>query len=196
MFALAAWPLTALHAQTEYKMAGPYEVVARDGQYRSSKAGSEQDMRAALTSARRAASAKKASERQHYAQQARSIADAYAATLQRFDGHDAPLCTIQAFDLVRAMTLLAEGDTGQVPAAWEAMVRRAILPTIEQFDADSPYANGNWGAIVNRCRMACGILLKDSALYQKAIDYFLHANDNGSLPNYVAVAQPSGDITE
>ena len=186
MFALAAWPLTALHAQTEYKMAGPYEVVARDGQYRSSKAGSEQDMRAALTSARRAASAKKASERQHYAQQARSIADAYAATLQRFDGHDAPLCTIQAFDLVRAMTLLAEGGTGHVPAAWEAMVRRAILPTIEQFDADSPYANGNWGAIVNRCRMACGILLKDSALYQKAIDYFLHANDNGSLPNYVA----------
>ena len=32
---------------TNYKMAGPYEVVARDGQYRASKAGSERDMKAA-----------------------------------------------------------------------------------------------------------------------------------------------------
>ena len=31
----------------EYKLAGPYEVVARDGEFRSSKAGSERDMKAA-----------------------------------------------------------------------------------------------------------------------------------------------------
>ena len=33
--------------QIDYKLAGPYEVVARDGQYRSSKGGSERDMKAA-----------------------------------------------------------------------------------------------------------------------------------------------------
>ena len=34
-------------AQTDYKMAGPYEVVARDGQYAFTKGGSERDMKAA-----------------------------------------------------------------------------------------------------------------------------------------------------
>ena len=68
------------------------------------------------------------------------------------------------------------------------MIRRAMLPVIDQFEADSPYANGNWGAIVNRLRMACGIFLKDSTIYQQSIDYFLYANDNGSLPKYISTA--------
>ena len=162
------------HAQTDYanyKMAGPYEVVARDGHFRSSKAGSERDMRAALVCAREGHSAK-----------ALEIINAYAATLKGFDGHDAPLCCIQAFDLVRAMTLMRT----QAKPEWALMVRRAILPTIDKFEADSPYANGNWGAIVNRCRMACAIFLQDSTLYQAAVDYYLHANDNGALPRYIS----------
>ncbi|MDO4171158.1 MAG: alginate lyase family protein, partial [Prevotellaceae bacterium] len=108
--------------------------------------------------------------------------NAYANTLQRFDGHDAPLCTIQGFDLVRAMTLLRKYQTPE----WAAMVRRAIMPTIRKFDADSPYANGNWGAIVNRQRMACAIFLQDSILYREAMDYYLNGRDNGSLPNYIS----------
>ena len=164
-------PMASSWAQTEYKMAGPYEVVARDGQYRHSKGGSERDMRAAYDFA--VAGDEAASV---------AIINAYAQTLQGFDGHDAPLCTIQAFDLVRAMTMMKAYATPE----WGAMIRRAILPTIDKFEADSPYANGNWGAIVNRCRMACGIFLEDSVIYQAAIDYYLHANDNGSLPNYVS----------
>ena len=159
-----------LQAQTTYKMAGPYEVVARDGQFRHSKGGSERDMRAALDLAQRGETS-----------EAVAIINAYANTLQRFDGHDAPLCTIQAFDLLRAMTLMKAQQTPE----WSAMIRRAILPTLDQFEADSPYANGNWGAIVNRCRMACAVFLNDSLLYRASIDYFLHANDNGSLPMYV-----------
>lgn len=166
-------------AQTTYKMAGPYEVVARDGQYRGSKGGSERDMKVALVFAQKGQMA-----------DAMTIIDAYAKTLQRFDGHDAPLCTIQAFDLVSAMTLVKSGMKSEAFGAprnnaWAAMVRRAILPTLDQFEADSPYANGNWGAIVNRCRMACAIFLEDSVLYRASVDYFLHANDNGSLPKYV-----------
>lgn len=60
-----------------YRLAGPYEVVARDGEFRKSKAGSKRDM-------------------------------------------------------------------------WQAMVRRAILPVVDKFEANSPYANGNWGHIVDR----------------------------------------------
>lgn len=170
----ASWSL----AQVAYKMAGPYEVVARDGVYRNTKGGSEQDMWAAWTFAREGNAA-----------EALRIINSYANTLQRFDGHDAPLCTIQAYWLVSAMNQLANQQTPE----WALMVRRAILPVIEKFEADSPYANGNWGAIVNRCRMACGIFLNDTALYRSAIDYFFYANDNGSLPKYVS---PTGQCQE
>lgn len=160
-------------AQGDYKMAGPYEVVARDGQYRASKGGSERDMWTAWQCAQQGNTAK-----------ATEIINAYAKTLQRFDGHDAPLCTIQAYWLLRAMVIEKDEQT----AEWSAMVRRAILPVIDKFEAASPYANGNWGAIVNRCRMAAAIFLQDSVLYQTSIDYFLHANDNGSLPRYVSAS--------
>lgn len=162
-------------AQSDYKMAGPYEVVARDGEFRKSKAGSERDMWQAWQSAQKGDNAT-----------ALNIINAYARTLQRFDGHDAPLCTIQAYWLLRAMNSLTPGPSPKERGEWKAMVRRAILPVVDKFEANSPYANGNWGHIVNRCRMAAAIFLEDKALYQHAIDIYLHANDNGSLPNYVS----------
>ena len=168
-------------AQNDYKMAGPYEVVARDGEFRKSKAGSERDMWQAWQRARQGDRAT-----------ALHVINAYAQTLQRFDGHDAPLCTIQAYWLLRAMTIMklkAKSEKLKVDLAeWDAMVRRAILPVVEKFEADSPYANGNWGHIVNRCRMAAAIFLEDKALYQHAVDIYLHANDNGSLPNYISTS--------
>ena len=159
-----------LMAQPDYKMAGPYEVVARDGEYRASKGGSERDMAAAYDCAVGG-----------HRDKALEIIQAYANTLQRLDGHDAPLCAIQGYKLVQAMTLMQAQQTPE----WEAMVRRAFVPMMEKFEADSPYANGNWGAIVNRLRMACAIFLKDSTMYRASIDYFLYANDNGSLPKYI-----------
>lgn len=171
---LVAGSLTSVCAQTDYsnyKMAGPYEIVARDGAHARTKGGSERDMWTAWQCALGG----------HH-DKAREIIDAYASTLQRFEGHDAPLCLIQAYWLLRAM-MIEKGETA--PATWEAMVRRAMLPTIERFEAASPYANGNWGAIVNRCRMAAAIFLADSALYAHAKDYYLNANDNGALPRYV-----------
>ena len=164
-------PTAVAVAQGTFQMAGPYEVVARDGQYRSTKAGSEHDMKAALDFSRTGNST-----------EAARIINAYAQKLQRLDGHDAPLCLIQCYDLLRAMTLMSHQQTPQ----WAAMVKRAILPTIDQFEADSPYANGNWGAIVNRCRMAAAIFLKDKDLYAEAVNYYLHGNDNGSLPRYIS----------
>lgn len=159
-----------LMAQPDYKMAGPYEVVARDGEYRASKGGSERDMAAAYDCAVGG-----------HRDKALEIIQAYANTLQRLDGHDAPLCAIQGYKLVQAMTLMQAQQTPE----WGAMVRRVFVPMMEKFEADSPYANGNWGAIVNRLRMACAIFLKDSTMYKASIDYFLYANDNGSLPKYI-----------
>ena len=172
MFSMSVWLMgVSCLAQSDYKMAGPYEVVARDGQYRSTKAGSERDMRAAWDLAL-----------QGNHNQALAIINAYADKLQRLDGHDAPLCLIQGYWLCRAMMI---EKTHRTPA-WESMLRRAMIPTMDQFEADSPYANGNWGAIVNRFRMACALALDDKTMYEAALDYYLHANDNGALPNYIS----------
>ena len=170
-FLFLCFTCTTVKSQNEYKMAGPFEVVARDGEFRNTKVGSERDMKAAYDNAVKGNHSK-----------AVEIINAYATTLQRFDGHDAPLCTIQAYDLVRAMIIERERQTPE----WGDMVRRAILPTIDKFEADSPYANGNWGAIVNRCRMACALFINDKELYDHSVDYFLNANDNGALPRYVS----------
>lgn len=170
-FLFVIFHLSLCVAQNDYKMAGPYEVVARDGEFRNTKMGSERDMWQAWQRAQ-----------QGDMITSLTIINAYARTLQRFDGHDAPLCTIQAYWLLRAMILTKEHQTPE----WVAMVRRAILPVLEKFEAGSPYANGNWGHIVNRCRMAAAIFLDDKELYDHAIDTYLHANDNGSLPGYVS----------
>ena len=172
VLSLIICPLLQGYAQQgEYKMAGPYEVVARDGEFRKSKGGSERDMKAAWDCALKG---------QH--EKALEIINAYADKLQRLDGHDAPLCLIQGYWLCRAMMI---EKTHRTPA-WAAMLRRAMVPTMDKFEANSPYANGNWGAIVNRFRMACALAMDDKAMYQASIDYFLHANDNGALPNYVS----------
>ena len=175
-FALVIAFLAALAAPGKaqdgsYQMAGPYEVVARDGQFARTKGGSERDMWQAWQCAKSGETDK-----------ALEIINAYADVLQRFEGHDAALCLIQAYWLLRGMILLKDSQTPQ----WSAMVRRAILPVIDKFEADSPFANGNWGHIVNRCLMACGIFLDDKDLYQHAIDMYLHAHDNGSLEGYVS----------
>ena len=168
---LLAIPFCQTEAQSNYKLAGPYEVVARDGEFRGSKGGSERDMKAAWDCARNG---------QH--EKALEIINAYAGKLQRLDGHDAPLCLIQGYWLCRAMMIEKTHQT----QAWSAMLRRAMVPTMDKFEADSPYANGNWGAIVNRFRMACALAIDDKVMYQAAIDYYMHANDNGALPNYVS----------
>ncbi|MCR5820980.1 MAG: glycoside hydrolase family 88 protein [Bacteroidaceae bacterium] len=173
-------------------MAGPYRIVARDGQYRASKAGSERDMWTAYQCALQYQNARDRVQSEAYAAKAREIIDAYADSLQQLEGHDGPLCTIQCFHLVRAMTILKPAQA-EACQSWSAMIRRAIMPTINKFEADSPYANGNWGAIVNRCRMACAIFLDDDSLYKAAVDYFLYAYDNGALPRYVS---PTGQCQE
>ena len=165
LFLITLWP--QIQAQIAYQMAGPYEVIARDGEYRHTKAGSERDMRAALDFALKGDTAN-----------ALRIVNAYATTLKHIEGHDAPLCLIQCYDMVRAMIVC-----GEKSEKGDQLIRRVFIPVIEKFEADSPYANGNWGAIVNRCRMACAIALKDSVLYQASREYFLHGFDNGSFPH-------------
>ena len=169
-------------AKADYKMAGPYKVIARDGKYRSTKGGSENDFAAAYYNALmwhitgNDAHAKKAVE----------IIRAYSGELESVDGHDAPLCALQGFLLVNACELMRDklGDEGNNAA--KAMLRRTFMPVLDKFEADSPYANGNWGAIANKMRMAVAIYCDDKDMYDAAKDYFLNAYDNGAVPRYIS----------
>ena len=166
-------------AQSDYKMAGPYSVIARDGAFRNTKGGSENDFAAAYYNALMY----RLTDNEAAAAKAVEIISAYAEKLQQVDGHDAPLCCLQGYFLVNACELLRNRiDNAKV----KEMLQRAFIPVMERFEADSPYANGNWGAIVNKMRMAVAIYTDDRALYESAKDYYLNANDNGSLPKYIA----------
>ena len=160
-------------AQADYKMAGPYKIIARDGEHRSTKGGSENDFAAAYYNALMWHLTGNAA----HADQAVVIIGAESAAIESVAGHDAPLCSLQGFLLVNACELMRDrlGDEGNEAA--QKMLKRAFVPVHNKFEADSPYANGNWGAIVNKMRMAIAIYSNDKEMYAAAKDYFLNAYD-------------------
>lgn len=176
-------------SQADYKMRGPWHIVARDGKHGRTKGGSESDMTAAFYNALRY---RLTGETPH-ANRAMAIINAYADSLLALDGHDAPLCCLQGFYLVNAMELMREQATPTEMTQWKAMLKRSFVATMDRFEADSPYANGNWGAIVNKMRMAVAIFTDDREGYSKACGMFLQCNDNSALPNYIA---PTGQCQE
>ena len=173
-------------AQSSYRMAGPFEIIARDGEYRRTKGASENDFLAAYYNALLFTITGDAA----HAETAMTIIRAYAGKLQRINGHDAPLCAgLQGFILVNACELLRYGYPGWTAAdskTTEAMFLRAFLPVLDEFDRRSPYANGNWGAAVNKMRIALAVYTNDAKQYARALDYYRHGDDNGSLPNYIS----------
>ena len=173
-------------AQSSYRMAGPFEVIARDGEHRRTKSASENDFLAAYYNALLFVIT---GDVQH-AETSLNIIRSYARTLQHIDGHDAPLCAgLQGFILVNACELLRycySGWSAVDSKSTEAMFRRAFLPVLDDFDRRSPYANGNWGAAVNKMRIAVAVYTNDAKQYSRALDYYRYGNDNGSLANYIS----------
>lgn len=176
-------------ASADYEMRGPYDIIARDGQYGRTKGPSENDFLAVYYNALLYSIT---GEKAH-AQKALQIVRAYSTTLTRIDGHDAPLCAaLQGFILINGCELLrytkGSGWTKQDSRQTERMFRDVFLPVLDEFDRTSPYANGNWGAAVCKMRMAIGVYCEDRSQYQRATDYYLHGHDNGALPHYVAAS--------
>ena len=120
-------------AQSSYRMAGPFEVIARDGEHRRTKSASENDFLAAYYNALLFVIT---GDVQH-AETSLNIIRSYASTLQRIDGHDAPLCAgLQGFILVNACELLRycySGWSAGDSKSTEAMFRRAFLPVLDDF---------------------------------------------------------------
>ncbi len=171
-------------AKADYKMRGPYEEIARDGEYAWTKTPCENDFLAAYYNALMYGIT---GEKAH-ADKAMEIIRAYATTLQRVRLDD-PLCAgLQGFILVNACELMRygyKGWTSDDTQKTEDLMRRAFLPVVDRYDWMAPYANGNWGGANNKMRMAIGIYCNDTEQYRRASDFYLRGHDNGSLPNYI-----------
>lgn len=176
-------------AQADYKMAGPFHTIARDGAYGNTKGPSESDFIAAYYNALMYHITGEAAHRD----KSLEIINAYSDSLCHVDGHDAPLCCLQGYYLVNAMELMRDCVSDSDQQRWVAMIRRAFVPVMDRFEAMSPYANGNWGAVVNKMRMAVAIYTDDRAMYNKARSMFLGCDDNSALPNYLG---PDGQCQE
>lgn len=168
-------------ADADYQLAGPYRTIARDGAHRTTKGGSERDFGAAFYNAL----LYRLTGVVTHKEKSLAIINAYSEKLQSIDGHDAPLCCLQGYYLVNAMELMRDEVSVERRHDWIKMLRRSFVPVIDRFEAMSPYANGNWGAIVNKMRMAVAIFTDDRAMYNKAKQFFANTNDNAALPYYI-----------
>lgn len=187
-------------AKANYSVRGPFEIISRDGQYSYTKDPSERDCNAAYYNALQWIITGK----EAHADKSMEILRGYARTLRQIPPtNDAPLCAaLQGFILANAAEIMrytytagkyANGwnkqDTNQV----EALLRNVLQPVLTTFFQREPYSNGNWGVAAAKAQLAFGIFMNDRKLYNDAIDFFYHGEDNGSLPNYIA---PSGQSQE
>lgn len=177
----------------DYALRGPFAHIGRDDEWGWTKAPCEADCRAAWYNALMGVAT---GDERHFLK-SRQVLHAYADSLQGIHGHDGPLCAgLQGFLLTNAAEVLrccASCWTDDDTRAFSAMLRRAVLPVLLDFQARPAYSNGNWGAAVNKSLMAASIFLDDRELYNQAVDFFLHADENGALPHYIA---PNGQLQE
>lgn len=122
---------------------------------------------------------------ERYAVTAKRIVAGWSTTLQRVSGADAvlmaglgPFKLINAAEILRALGALDGTGTAQ----FAAMLRRAILPTIIDF---APFANGNWDTAAMKTLLAIAVFCDDKALFERALQYYLRGDGDGSLTHYI-----------
>ncbi len=182
-------------SKSDYKPFGPFEVIARDGEFRYTKSKMEQDFSAVYQNALMwCLTGDKA-----HAEKSLELLLGYARTLKRIpDTNDAPLLAgIEGWKIAYATEMLRYTYDGMADSQFDEicdMIRKVFLPVMDTFFNRKAYTNGNWGPIVTKAYMASGILLDNEKMYNKAIDFYLHANDNGTIANYISGA--TGQIQE
>lgn len=62
------------------------------------------------------------------------------------------------------------------------MLLAVFYPRLENF---KPEFNGNWDASMIASMMAIGVFCDDHAVFNRALDYYLHGKGNGSITHYI-----------
>ena len=174
-------------SQSDYKPFGPFEVIARDGEFRHTKSKMEQDFSAAYQNALMwALTGDKA-----HAEKSLELLLGYARTLKRIpDTNDAPLLAgLEGWKIAYATEMLRHTYDAMSDSQFDeicGMIKKVFIPVMDTFFSRKAYTNGNWGPIVMKAYMALGILFDNNKMYNKAIDFYSHANDNGTIANYIS----------
>jgi alpha-glucosidase len=178
-------------SQADYQMEGPFRVISRDGEFRYTKSKMENDFHAAYQNALMWALTKN----EAHLQKSLEILNAYADSLHNIpETNDAPLLAgLEGFKIICAMEILKHTHKVQMQKI-ENMFRNVFLPVLENFYRRPPYTNGNWGPIVTKTYMAAGIYFDDRKMYDRAKNFYLHGNDNGTIAHYIDGA--TGQIQE
>ncbi|MES2276152.1 MAG: alginate lyase family protein [Bacteroidota bacterium] len=174
-------------ASADYKMNGPYATISRDGEFAWTKTKMEMDFSAAYLNAVMWMVTK---DRAH-AEKSIEILESYADVLKTIPStNDAPLLAgLEGFKIVYAAEVLRHSNSGITPVQVEKithLITGVFLPVIETFYKAPAYTNGNWGAINTKTYMAAAIYLDNRQMYNKAIDFYNNANDNGTIKNYIS----------
>ncbi|GAB6011301.1 glycoside hydrolase family 97 catalytic domain-containing protein [Viscerimonas tarda] len=174
-------------SQADYRMEGPFRVISRDGEFRYTKGKMEADFSAAYQNALMwTLTGEKA-----HARKSLEILTAYADSLQRIpETNDAPLLAgLEGLKIIYALEILKytcpEVSERQIQKISNMFVD-VFIPVLENFYNRKPYTNGNWGPIVCKTYMAAGIFFDNRKMYEKAMDFYLHARDNGTIANYIS----------
>lgn len=62
------------------------------------------------------------------------------------------------------------------------MLKTVFYPPIENF---KPEFNGNWDAAMFNTMMCIGVFCDDHAMFNRAVDYYLHGKGHGSISHYI-----------
>jgi len=120
-----------------------------------------------------------------HARKAAEILNAWSSTLKVVSGHDTKLLIgMTGVTLCNAAELLRHTGAGWLPAdqaRFERLLREVLYPPIKDF---FPAANGNWDASMIQTMLAMGVFLDDRAMFDRAVNYFLHGEGNGAVKNY------------
>lgn len=120
-----------------------------------------------------------------HAAMAVKILNAWSTTLESVSGHDAKLLVgMDGIVFCNAAELIRHTSTQWLDAdqkQFEQMLRQVFYPVIADF---YPTANGNWDASMIQTMIAMGVFLDDRAMFDRAVEYYLHGHGNGSIGKY------------
>ena len=174
-------------SQADYQPFGPFEIISRDGEFRHTKSKMEQDFSAVYQNALMWVLT---GEKTH-AEKSLELLLGYAGTLKRIpETNDAPLLVgLEGLKIIYDTEILRHTYKKMTVVQFNEisrMIREVFLPVMENFYHRKPYTNGNWGPIVTKAYMAAAILWDNEEMYNKAVDFYLHANDNGTIAHYIS----------
>jgi len=190
-------PYKDAYIQLKAEVEKPFETKAHTrvmrGPYGKPNIGGE-DLRASANMAYNNALLWYISGEKKYANKAIEIINAWTPILWDFDFNDAKLIAALTGSVwCNAAEILNNTPSGwkvQDVSAFRKMLMTVYYPLLRFY---FPTANGNWNGGIIQTLLAISIFMDDRAMFNNAVDNFLHSPANGSLFKYI---YPNGQCQE